>query len=96
MIIFKEAVNLEVQRQFAINPLPSLLKTARETRIYFEVLLKVPKYHTFFPYKTKILHQTGDDDLDTRIEYCELMTNLIDAQPGTLKNICFTDESTSF
>lgn len=94
--VLDEDTTVEVLGQFAINPQLSLRKAARETGVSHESVRKVLKHHKFFPYKMKILQELGDDDPDRRIEFCEFMTNLINAEPGTIKNICFSDECTFF
>ena len=42
----------------------------------------------------QILQELCDDDPDRRIEFCEIMTAKIIAEPRLIKNICFSDECT--
>lgn len=94
--LLDEAAEVEILGEFTINPQLSLRQAARNTGVSHESVRKVLKKHNFFPYKLQVVQELGDDDPDKRIEFCELMTNLIAREPNTTKNICFSDECSFF
>lgn len=94
--VVDEPAQIEILGQFAINPTMSTRGAARATGISREAIRITLKHHKMHPYKLQILHELTEDDPDRRIEFCELMTDRIAAQPELLKNICFSDECTFY
>lgn len=56
------------------------------------ILLK-EKFH---PYKIQLVQELSDDDYDRRLEFCENMMELCNANPNFIRQIMFSDESTFY
>ncbi|EFN89279.1 hypothetical protein EAI_01709, partial [Harpegnathos saltator] len=54
-------------------------------------ILKLNKWH---PYKLHLVQKLFEDDFDRRIEFCDLMMEMIVDDPLLLNNIVFSDETT--
>lgn len=94
--LLDEASQIEVLGQFAIDPTLSTRQAAAATGLSHESIRKVLKLNKFHPYKMQILQELGDDDPDRRIQFCEIVTARITAEPRLVKNICFSDECTFY
>lgn len=94
--VINEAAQIEVLGHFAMNPTNSLRQVSALTRISYGAVQKVMKLNKFHPYKIQIHHELTEDDFDRRIEFCEIMTAMINMNPNALKNICFSDECTFY
>ncbi|KAJ8944596.1 hypothetical protein NQ318_006010 [Aromia moschata] len=95
-ILLNEAAQIGVLGQVAMAPITSLREVAQQTGLSHESVRKVLKLYKFHLYKLQITQELGNDDPDRRIQFCEIMTNRIIAQPLLKKNICFSDECTFY
>lgn len=94
--LLNDAAQIEVLGEVAMAPTTSLRTVADQTGLSRESVRKVLKLHKFHPYKPLITQELGDDDPDRRIEFCEIMTDKLIAQPRLINNICFSDECTFY
>ncbi|KAJ8948893.1 hypothetical protein NQ318_005515 [Aromia moschata] len=94
--LLNEAAQIEVLSQVAMAPTTSLREVAQQTGLSHGSVRNLSKHHKFHPYKLQIIQELGDDDPDRRIQFCEIMTHRIFAQPLLIKNICFSDECTFY
>lgn len=94
--VLNEEAQIEVLGTIVANPTSSLRTVARVVGMSHETVRKALRLHKFHPYKMQILQQLFDDDFDRRIEFCEIMTDSINANRNLLHNICFTDECSFF
>jgi len=94
--VLDEAAQIEILGHFAVDPQTSIPKVSRLTNISIGSVHKTLRQNNFFPYKIQHFQELGEDDYDRRIQFCELMTERINAQPNFLKNICFSDEASFF
>lgn len=94
--VLDEGTQIEILGHFAMNPSTSIPKVSQLTHVSVGSIHKTLKLNKFFPYKIQILQQLSEDDYDRRIEFCETMTQMIQADRNFVKNVCFSDESTFF
>lgn len=94
--VLDEAAEIEVLGHFNMDPTSSLRKVSALTGLSYSSVRKVTKLHKFHPYKLQIHQELGEDDYDRRVEFCEVMTNMINNNRNLIKNICFSDECTFF
>ncbi|KAL1516361.1 hypothetical protein ABEB36_000280 [Hypothenemus hampei] len=73
-----------------MNPTLSTRQATIATGLSRESIRKVLKLHK---HKMQILHELHDEDPDRRIEFCEIMTNRIIAEPrlGNLNGEMYAD-----
>lgn len=74
----------------------SVRKLSQETgysRASVHRILKLAKFH---PYKMTLVHELNEDDGDRRMEFCQIISQEIIANPVFLYNVCFSDECTFF
>lgn len=91
-----EATVVGLLGQVAVDPTLSTRKLATVTNIPRTTIRRILKQHKFHPYKIHLVHELNEDDFDRRQQFCEVMTERIDADANFLFNICFSDECTFF
>nr|CAH7738443.1 unnamed protein product [Callosobruchus chinensis] len=57
---------------------------------------RILKHYKWHPYKIQLLHELNEDDHDRRLQFCEIMSQLILNHPNYLLNVCFSDECSFF
>lgn len=88
----EKAVN--VLQSFVENPHVSINRVAQEHEICHgsvHNILKVNKYH---PYKVHLTQELSEDDFDRRVEFCDIMMDMIVGDNRILNNVVFSDEAT--
>ena len=91
-----EDEQINVLADFVVNPRQSIRKVAAIHEVPRMSVQRLLKLHKFHPYTVKLVHEINEDDPDRRLQFCETMEELIRTEPGILKKICFSDESTFF
>lgn len=76
-----EAAQIEFLGQFLIDPSLSTRQAATGSGLSRESVRKVLRLHKFHRYEMQILQELGEDDTDRRIHFCEVMTDIIIAEP---------------
>lgn len=94
--VLDELTQVEVVGQFVMNPTTSLRKVQRQTGISLGSVHKVMTLNKFHPYKIHVNQELSEDDYDRRIQFCEIMSDLINENPDLTKNVCFSDECTFY
>nr|CAH7721594.1 unnamed protein product [Callosobruchus chinensis] len=75
-----------------MNPTLSTRKMSEVTGISRSSIQRILKHYKWHPYKIQLLHELNEDDHDRRLQFCEIMSQLILNHPNYLLNICFSDE----
>ena len=57
---------------------------------------RILKDHQFHPYKIHLVQELHEDDFDRRLQFCELMSEMIMNDANLLFNTCFSDECSFF
>lgn len=89
-----EENSLNILLDIVENPQTSVLQVALNhdmSRKSVQNILKRAKYH---PYKIHLVHELNEDDFDRRLQFCETMMTMIDANENFVKRIVFSDEAT--
>lgn len=86
--------SLDVLLRVQENPKVSTTNLALECDISQSSVMKILKSAKQHPYKIQLLHELSEDDPDRRMQFCELMMERINNNPGFIKQIVFTDEAT--
>ena len=76
------------------NPHLSLRRASDERDFAPETVRSILKSISFHPYKVHLVQELNKDDLDGRVEFCEIMMDGIDRDPLFLYNKVFSDEAT--
>ncbi|KYN30037.1 hypothetical protein ALC57_00480, partial [Trachymyrmex cornetzi] len=69
-------------------------RVAQEHEIGHASVSKILKLNKWHPYKLHLCQELSEDDFDRRIEFCDLMMEMIFDDPLLLNNIVFSDEIT--
>ncbi|KYN18348.1 hypothetical protein ALC57_09344 [Trachymyrmex cornetzi] len=85
---------LDVLQSFVENPHISINRVAQEHEIGHASVSKILKLNKWHPYKLHLCQELSEDDFDRRIEFCDLMMEMIVDDPLLLNNIVFSDEAT--
>ena len=91
-----EAVEVAVLGEVSMNPTLSTRKMSEVTGISRTSIQRILKHYKWHPYKIQLLHELNEDDHDRRLQFCEIMSQLILNHPNYLLNICFSDECSFF
>lgn len=86
--------SLDVLLSFTENPHASTRSVALQQEIDQKSVLKILKVNKFHPYKINLVQELNEDDPDRRLEFCELMMEMITQNPEFLRFILFSDEAT--
>lgn len=94
----KEATNdeksLSILQSFVEDPNVSLRRVALAQDVSLGSASKIMKMNKWHPYKIHLYQELFEDDFDRRVEFYEIMINMIDDDPLLLNNIVFSDEAT--
>ncbi|GAB1865891.1 DUF4817 domain-containing protein [Camponotus japonicus] len=85
---------LDVLQSFVEDPHISINRVAQEHEIGYGSVHKILKLNKWHPYKLYLVQELFEDDFDRRIEFCDLMMEMIVDDPLLLNNIVFSDEAT--
>lgn len=85
---------LDVLQSFVESPHISINRVAQEHEIGHASVSKILKLNKWHPYKLHLVQELSEDDFDRRIEFCDLMMEMIVDDPLLLNNIVFSDEAT--
>ncbi|KYN13167.1 hypothetical protein ALC57_14643 [Trachymyrmex cornetzi] len=90
---------LDVLQPFIENPHTSapcisINRVAQEHEIGHASVRKILKLIKWHPYKLHLCQELSEDDFDRRIEFCDLMMEMIVDDPLLPNNIVFSDEAT--
>lgn len=92
--VLDDAAQTEVLALITLDPKQSIRKLSGATGLSRSSVHTVLKKHNFHPYKEQLHQQLFHHDYNSRIEFCEHMTEFIRNNETLVKNICFTDECT--
>lgn len=88
-----EELQEHVLAEVAVKPQQSIRElslTCDASRMTVQRILKLHKFH---PFKLQIHQELTEHDPDNRLEFCEIMTERINNNTISVKNVCFSDES---
>ena len=85
---------LDVLQSFVEDPHISINRVAQEHEIGYASVSKILKLNKWHPYKLHLVQELSEDDFDRRIEFCDLMMEMIVDDSLLLNNIVFSDEAT--
>ncbi|RYA74223.1 hypothetical protein DD595_24580 [Enterobacter cloacae complex sp. 4DZ3-17B2] len=85
---------LDVLQSFVEDSHISINRVAQEHEIGHASVSKILKLNKWHPYKLHLVQELSEDDFDRRIEFCDLMMEMIVDDPLLLDNIVFSDEAT--
>lgn len=91
-----EETQLEVVAQFVENPQQSTRLVAKLCDLSHQTVQNSLKKNKFHAYKFKLVHALNEDDPDRRLQFCEEIGELIDANTNFVYNVAFSDECTFF
>lgn len=89
-----EDTKLNILLAMEENPHNSVRQVARNNdRAAMSVhnVLKSEKWH---PFKIQLVQELSDDDPDRRMEFCQVLMDMCNQNPGFVQNIIFSDEAT--
>jgi len=72
----------------------SINRVAQEHEIGHASVNKILKLNKWHPYKLHLVQELSKNDFDRRVEFCNLMMEMIVDDPLLLNNIVFSDEAT--
>lgn len=75
------------------NPAASSREMERMTGVSQRTVLRVLHKHKYASYKVHLSQQLTPEDIPRRLEFASQMLEMCDADPGFVRNIIFTDES---
>lgn len=76
------------------NPHLSTKILGRENNVSHMAVHRLLKTEKFHPYKITLVQELSEDDYDRRLEFCETMMELCNANPIFVNQIIFSDEAT--
>lgn len=76
------------------NPHKSSRQVAAEQSVSKSSVLKYLHKNKWHPYKVHLVQELIEDDLDRRLEFCEIMMDRCNANPQFLSKMVFSDEAT--
>jgi hypothetical protein len=94
--VINDLTQIEVLGHVAAAPQSSVRELSTLTNISVGSVHKVLRLNKFHPYKMQPIHELTEDDFDRRIEFCEIITDKINRNEISVKNICFSDECTFY
>lgn len=78
------------------NPSQSIRKSAEKNAVSPKTIHRLLKQNKFHPYKIHLVQELKGDDYERRLQFCELIEQLVNSEPDILDRICFSDECTFF
>jgi len=85
---------LDVLQSFVEDPHISINRVAQKHKIGYGSVHKILKLNKWHPYKLHLVQELSEDDFDRRIEFCDVMMEMIVDDPVLLNNIVFSEEAT--
>lgn len=76
------------------NPHSTLVGVASQLNTSKNAVFRLLHRLKFHPYKVQLVQELSDDDFDRRGQFCQIMMDLSNANPGFIRNIVFSDEAT--
>lgn len=55
--------------------------------------MRILRFNIWHPFKLQMLHCFAEDDVDSRVDFCELALNMYERVPGFVSFIIFADEA---
>lgn len=89
-----EAKQIDSMAHIILNPQTSIRQVAAVSGISKSMVHRILRFHKFHPFKIHVHQELSEDDFDRRIEFSELMSEMLINRPEQLHNICFSDEAT--
>jgi len=91
-----EATEVAVLGEIVMNPTLSTRKLSDETGVPRTTVQRILKHNKWHPYKIQLLQELTEDDNDRRLQFCEIMSEIVINDPNYLFNVCFSDECSFF
>lgn len=91
-----EAIEVAVLGHIAIDPTLSTRKVSDVTGVSRRTIQRTLKTHKFHPYKIKLVHELNEDDDDRRLQFCELISEMIICDPQFIFNITIEEKILKF
>ncbi|KMQ85171.1 transposable element tc3 transposase [Lasius niger] len=85
---------LDVLQSFIEDPHIFINRAAQQREIGVASIHKILKSNKWHPYKLHLVQELSEDDFDRRVEFCDLMMEMIVDDPQLFNNIVFSDEAT--
>lgn len=89
-----DETKLDILLSYQENPITPARQLSRDHNIDHKTVLKVTKFAGIKPFKMQPVQELLEDDLDRRVEFCELMMAALDNRQIDLNWILFSDEAT--
>lgn len=86
--------SLDVLQSFIEDPHCSIRRCAQQHEMGAASVHKILKLNKWHPFKLKLVQELSEDDFDRRVEFCDVMMQMISDDPLLLNNIVFSDEAT--
>lgn len=85
---------LDILLSYQENPITPARQLSRDHNIDHKTVLKITKSTGIRPFKMQPVQELLEDDLDRRVEFCEVMMAALDNRQINLDWILFSDEAT--
>jgi len=90
-----DVTEIEVIGRVNVDGVTSLRQLCNESNVPKSTIATILRRHKFHPYKMHIKQELTEDDFDRRIQFCEVMLEIIAGNDQFLKNICFSESTFS-
>ncbi|KAJ8956613.1 hypothetical protein NQ318_013966 [Aromia moschata] len=92
--VANEEMSLNVLLSVQENHHASSRTLGQQHGISHSSIQKILRTHKYHPYKVQLIHELNEDDPDRRVQFCEQMLTICNANPMFLRNLIFCNEST--
>lgn len=87
-----EAREVAVLGHVAMDPTLSTRKLSDVSGVSRTTIRRILKHHKFHPFKIQLVQELNEDDFDRRLQFCELVSEIINNNQNYIFDICFSDE----
>lgn len=87
-----EAREVAVLGHVAMDPTLSTRKLSDVSGVSRTTIMRMLKQHKFHPFKIRLVQELNEDDSDRRLQFCEVVSEMINGNQNYMFDICFSDE----
>lgn len=87
-----EAREVAVLGHVAMDPTLSTRKLSDVSGVSRTTIMRILKQHKFHPFKIRLVQELNEDDFDRRLQFCEVVSEMINDNQNYMFDICFSDE----
>lgn len=87
-----EARKMAVLGHVVMDPTLSTRKLSAVSGESRTTIRRILKKHKFHPFKIRLVQELNEDDFDRRLQFCEVVSEIINNNHNYIFDICFSDE----